>query len=89
VKSPRLLQPLPVPEGAWQITTMDFIEGLPQSAHANCILVIVDKFTKYSVAKMFMDNIYRLHGLPLSIVSKRDGVFTNKLWKEVFSLANV
>jgi transposase InsO family protein len=81
---------------------MDFIEGLSQSAHANCILVVVDKFTKYghllplrhpytaaSVARLFMNNIYRLHGLPLSIVSDRDMVFTSKLWKELFSLAKV
>jgi hypothetical protein len=81
VKSLGLLQSLPVPEGAWQIITMDFIEGLSQSAHANYILVVVDKFTKYghllplrhpytaaSVTRLFMNNIYRLHGLPLYCV---------------------
>jgi hypothetical protein len=102
VKSPGLLQPLPVPESAWQIITMYFIEGLPQSAHADCILVVVDKFTKYrhflplrhpytapSVAKMFMDNIYKLHELPLFIVSDRNRVFASKLCKELFILAKV
>lgn len=47
-KYPGLLQPLPVPSGAWQTVTMDFINGLPTSGHANCIMVIVDKFTRYS-----------------------------------------
>jgi hypothetical protein len=72
-KNPGLLQPLLVPEGAWQTVTMDFVEGLLQSNHANCIMVVVDKFTKYahfvaskhpytaaSVAKLFIDQIYRL-----------------------------
>jgi hypothetical protein len=47
-KCPRLLQPLTVPKGAWQTITMDFVEELPQVGQANCILVVVDKFTKYA-----------------------------------------
>ncbi|KAJ1261463.1 hypothetical protein BS78_09G031300, partial [Paspalum vaginatum] len=53
---------------------MDFIEGLPISDHADTILVVVDKFSKYShfiplkhpftaltVAKKFMDHVFKLH----------------------------
>lgn len=47
VKYPGLLQPLHVPPQAWHTISLDFIEGLPRSAHANCILVVVDKFSKY------------------------------------------
>lgn len=91
VKSPGLLQSLLVPNGAWQIITKDFGEGLPQSGSANCIMVIVDKFTNYShfiplqhpfttllVANVFLDQVYKLHGMPHSIVSDRDKVFTSK-----------
>ena len=82
--------------------SIDFIEGLPRSAGKNCILVIVDKFSKFShfipmshpftaavVAKAFMQQIYRLHGMPLSIISDRDKVFTSHLWQELFKMANV
>lgn len=41
VKYPGLLKPLPIPEGARQVVMMDFIDGLPQSRRANCILVVM------------------------------------------------
>lgn len=48
LKYPGLLQPLPVPEGAWQVLSLDFIKGLPKSERFNCILVVVDKFSKFA-----------------------------------------
>lgn len=98
VKYPGLLQPLPVPKGAWQVISMDFIEGLPTSDKYNCILVVVDKFSKYahflplthpftafSVATVFMKNVYKLHGMPQVIISDRDRVFTSQLWEHLFT----
>lgn len=92
-----LLQPLPVPSEPWEVATMDFIDGLPTSNHFNCLLVIVDKFSKYAhfiplrhpytastVADLFVKNIYRLHSMPLSLVSDRDPVFTSIFWQSVF-----
>lgn len=96
-KYPGLLQPLPVPAGAWQVVTLDFIEGLPRSHGFNCILVVVDKFSKYAhfialshpftsfdVATAYMRNIYKLHGLPRVLISDRDKIFTSKLWEHLF-----
>ncbi|WVZ96162.1 hypothetical protein U9M48_041833 [Paspalum notatum var. saurae] len=101
-KMPGLVLPLPVPPSAWQIISMDFVEGLPRSSGHDCILVVVDKFTKYAhflalahpfnaarVAKVFFDQVYRLHGLPESIVSDKDRVFTSLFWQELFRLAGV
>jgi hypothetical protein len=45
---PGLLQPMPIPDATWQIISIDFVEGLPLYGNANCILVVVDKFTKYA-----------------------------------------
>lgn len=99
VAYPGLLSPLPNPEGAWQIVTMDFIEGLPKCANYNCILVLVDKFTKYAhflllshplnalqVALVYMNNVFKLHGLHAAIVSDRDKVFTSTVWQELFEM---
>lgn len=82
VKYPGLLQPLPIPKFAWQLVSLGFVEGLPTSHHFNCILVVVDKFSKYAhfiplkhpftafqVAMAYMDNIFKLHGLPEAIIS--------------------
>ena len=75
--SPRLLQLLPIPERIWEDIFMDFIEGLPNSKGMTVIWVVVDKLSKYahflslshpytiaSMAQMFLDKIYKLHGLP-------------------------
>jgi transposase InsO family protein len=100
-KYPGLLQPLEVPDQAWQVVTLDFVEGLPCSGGYNCILVVVDKMTRYAhflplahpftsfqVAKVYLDNVFKLHGMPVALVSDRDKVFTTQLWRELFGLSH-
>jgi hypothetical protein len=41
------------------------------------------------MARVFFQEIVRLHSLPSSIVSDRDPVFTSAFWKELFGLAGV
>lgn len=78
---------------------MDFIEGLPKSKTYDVILVIVDRLTKYAhflphrhpfiatqVAKTFLDNVVKLHGVPRSIASDRDKVFTSNFRREHFQV---
>lgn len=101
-KLPGLLQPLSVPDKAWSVVSMDFIEGLPSSSGFTCILVVVDLFSKYahfvsikhpftasSVAQCFLSNAYKYHGLPQAIVSDQDRIFTSTFWCELFRLAGV
>jgi transposase InsO family protein len=81
---------------------MDFVEGFSRINGEFVILTVVDRFSKYahfvpighpytatSVAKVFFDSVVRLHGIPESIVSDRNPIFTSKFWTELFTLSGV
>ena len=66
---------------------MDLIDGLSSSHHNNCLLVIIDKLMKYvhflplyhpytvtKVVELFIDNIYKLHGMSVALVSDHDPI---------------
>ena len=94
-----LLQPLPVPEWKWEVISMDFITGLPMTwRQHDSIMVVVDKLTKAAhfipvksthqtddIAKIFMKEIFKLHGFSKAIVSDRDVKFTSNFWKALFT----
>ena len=74
---------------------MDFIDGLLRSRRGNTsIWVIVDRLNKsahfipvksrrtaLSLASIYLKEVVRLHGIPSSIVSDRDPIFTSEFWK--------
>jgi len=90
-----LLQLLPIPDQVWEDVSIDFIEGLPKSKGKTTISVVVDRLSKYahftpishsytarSIASVFIDNIYKLYGMPRIIVSDRDCMFISNFWRE-------
>jgi hypothetical protein len=94
-----LLLPLPVPQGVWTDVALDFVEALPRVRGKSVILTVIDRFSKYShfiplahpysaesVALAFFTDIVRLHGVPQSLVSDRDPVFTSTFWRELMRL---
>ena len=89
-----LIQSLPIPEWKWEHIIMDFVVGLPKSK-GNCdsIWVIVDRLTKFShflpvnttfttnkYEKIYINEILRLHGASVSIISDQDPKFTLRFW---------
>ena len=65
----------------------------------DCIFVVVDRLTKYAhffaisvqytasqVAELFFHDVFRLHGLPKTIVSDRNNRFLGGFWQELFCL---
>ncbi|GFY85488.1 hypothetical protein Acr_04g0002260 [Actinidia rufa] len=95
-----LLQPLPVAEWKWEHITMDFVSGLPRSLRGHdTVWVVVNRLTKSAhflpirlsnsaeeLGIIYVREIVRLYGVPISIVSDRDPHFTSLFWKGMQSI---
>jgi hypothetical protein len=93
-----LLQPFPIPKRKWEMISMDFIRGLPKKIKEHdAIMVVVDKLRKEAhfipikstikatdVSNVFIKNIFRLHGLPMTIILDRYAKFTSSFCKRLF-----
>ena len=90
-------------ESSSQSIFIDFIIGLPQTPQQkDTILVVVDDLSKVAhfitseetmeapcVACLFIQNIFRLHELPMFVVSNRDVNFCGHFWRHIFAKLNV
>ena len=89
------LHPLEIPQGPWQEISIDIIGPLPKSNGMDTIVVIVNQFTKMirlkatttnvsleRIAKIYRDDIWKLHGIPRKILSDRGLQFTSKFMEE-------
>ncbi len=80
-----LLQPLSVPSRPWSHIALDFVTALPPSQGNTVVLTVVDRFSKAAhfiplpklpsakeTAVTIVDHVFRIHGLPMDVVSDRD-----------------
>ena len=94
-----LMHPLEIPDRVWEDLALDFIVELPNSKGYSTILLVVDRLTKYAhfgalpanytvtkVVELFCGMVIKLHGLPRTIVSDRDRIFTSQFWKKLFEM---
>ena len=85
-----------IPEKPWTHISVDFITKLPIVQGYDLILVVVDRLTKMvyfisttektsaeGLARLFRDNVWKLYGLPKSIISDRGPQFMAGLMREL------
>ncbi|GKF00223.1 putative reverse transcriptase domain-containing protein [Tanacetum coccineum] len=84
-----------IPEWKWEKLSMDLVIGLPKSSSGyDTIWVIIDILTKSAhflpiredyksekLAKIYINKIVAIHGVPVSIILDRDGRFASHLWQ--------
>jgi hypothetical protein len=86
-----LLQPLELSYSPWESTSVDLIVALPESEGHTQIMVVVDRFSKMAhfialtetattknAANAFLKEVWKLHGLPESIISDQDTKWTSE-----------
>lgn len=96
------LRPLPVPERPWTDLSVDFVTGLEPSYDSDAVMVVVDRLSKMrhfipckttcsskTAAHLFVDHVWKLHGLPTSIVSDRGPQFVSRFWRHLLRRLHV
>ena len=94
------LQSTNIPDKKWSEVSLDFITDLPTTrSKKDSILTVVDKATRMvhlipckksitaaETAKIFWDNIVKLHGIPAVLYSDRGTQFTSNFWRSLWDL---
>ena len=89
-----------IPDYPWQVMTMDEKSGLPLTERGNdSVWIFVDKLSKRAhfaptkhkvtseqIARIFMETVFKHHGIPEVIISDRDSLFTAAFWKELWGM---
>ena len=100
-----LLKPLPIPTRPWTDVTLDFVTGLPHSNGYNAVLMVIDRLTKKryyiscttdkngttaeATAYLLLNNVWKLHDLPLSLTSDRGPQFISEIWKNLCKILGI
>ena len=96
------LHPLPTPESCWDVISVNFISELLDMHGHNAIMNVVDSvgkqahfiptnttITALGAASLFLQNVWKLHGLPRSIVSDRAPQFVAEFTQELYRLLGI
>ena len=91
------LHPLPIPDNPWDTVSVDFIVELPDLEGHDAVMVVVDSITKRAhfiptfttvtaaeMARLFIQHVWRHHGLPCKVVSDRGPQFVAEFTRELY-----
>lgn len=96
------LHPLPIPEERWDTLSVDFVVELPESAGYDAVMTVVNSVSKRvhfiptnttvsakGATRLFLHHVWKLHGLPNSVVSDRGPQFVAAFTKELYRLLGI
>jgi len=96
------LHPLPIPENRWDIVSVNFISELPKSHGYDAIMVVVDSTGKHGhfipthttatalgSVQLYFQHVWKLHGLPLSVLSNCGPQFMSQFMHELYCLLGI
>jgi hypothetical protein len=96
------LMPNPIPTAPWIDISVDFITGLPEAQGYDSIFVVCDRFTKQvhiipttketsslGLARLYRDHVWKLHGLPNTVISDRGPQFAAAFMKELNKILGI
>jgi Integrase zinc binding domain/Chromo (CHRromatin Organisation MOdifier) domain len=96
------LMPNPIPLAPWLDISIDFITGLPEVQGYDAIFVVCNRYTKQvhinptttetsslGLVQLYRDHVWKLHGLPNSIISDRGPQFAAAFMKELNKLLGI
>ena len=98
----RELHPLPIPSAPWDTISMDFIVELSQSAGHDSIMVVINSITNHAhflstvttisaagAAQLFLNHVWKHHGLPRKVVSDRGPQLIVEFTWELYQLLRI
>jgi len=96
------LYPLQIPDSRWDTLSVDFIVELPLSSGHNAVITVIDSVSKRAhfipthttvivegAARLFLHQVWKLHGLPTCIVSDRGPQFVAHFTRELYHLLGI
>ena len=96
------LHPLQIPDSWWDMLSVDFIMELPLSSRHDAVMIVVDSVSKWAhfipthmtvtaerVARLFLHQVWKLHGLLTCIVSDRRSQFVACFTRELYCLLGI
>jgi len=96
------LHPLRIPDLRWDTLSVDFIVELPLSSRHNAVMTVVDSVSKRAyfipthttvtaegVARLFLHQVWKLHGLPKCVISDRGPQFIACFTRELYCLLGI